>query len=290
MSEKIKKILVTGANGQLGSELKVIAGNNKNFEFIFTDYQELDISNKPAVVSFVKKHKPNYIINCAAYTAVDKAESEKEKAFLINAESVKNLTEASVEINANFISISTDYVYSGNNFKPYKETDKTAPESVYGETKLAGENEALKYNNSLIIRTSWLYSRFGNNFVKTMLKLGRGHNSLNIIFDQIGTPTYAADLAKAIIEIVTFSEKNGFKPGIYNYSNEGVTSWFDFAHFIFKYKNIDCKISAIETTEYPTPAKRPHYSVMNKAKIKSTFNISIPHWHDSLIECLKFLD
>ena len=275
-------ILVTGSNGQLGSELKKISEKNDTYNFIFTDYKELDITKSEEVNTFFEKNNINYVFNCAAYTAVDKAESEEEKAYLINATGVKHLAEASHKFNAKLISISTDYVYSGSNFTPYKEEEQTAPQSAYGRTKLAGEQEALKYNNSIIIRTSWLYSEFGNNFVKTMIRLGTERDKLSVVFDQIGTPTYAGDLAKAMMDIVDYSETKQFIAGIYNYSNEGVCSWYDFAKCIFELKNIDCKLSPIETKDFPTPASRPFFSVMNKAKIKNTFNIEIPHWHDSL--------
>ncbi|MCK4630886.1 MAG: dTDP-4-dehydrorhamnose reductase, partial [Bacteroidales bacterium] len=229
------------------------------------------------------------LINCAAYNAVDKAEEEKEKAELINTKAVGLLTETCKENDAKFIHISTDYVFNGKTFQPYKETDTPNANSAYGITKLKGENEALKYDNTLIIRTAWLYSSHGKNFVKTMLRLGAERESVNVIFDQIGSPTYAHDLAKAIINIINHANKNkkGFKPGIYNFTNEGVCSWYDFAVSIMKFAELPCKVLPIETKDYFLPASRPFYSVLNKSKIKTTFNIDIPHWKESLDKCIK---
>ncbi len=283
----MKSILVTGANGQLGKEIQNIASDINNFNFIFSDVNSLDITNEAELSLFFEKNSIDYIINCAAYTAVDKAESEKELCNKINSIAVKNLVSFAQEYNINFITISTDYVFDGTNHKPYTENDKTSPNSIYGASKLTGESEALKYEKTIIIRTSWLYSHYGANFIKTMLSLSETRNELNVIFDQIGTPTYAADLAEAIIEIIRYSENNEFAAGIYNYSNEGVTSWYDFAKTIFRITNTNCKVLPIETKDYPTPAARPHYSVLNKSKIKNTFNLFIPYWEDSLAECLK---
>jgi len=283
----MKSILVTGANGQLGKEIQSLASDVKIFNFIFTDVDTLDISNEIELSNFFKKNSIDYIINCAAYTAVDKAESEVELCNKINSVAVKNLVSFAEEYNIKFITVSTDYVFDGTNYKPYTEDDKTSPNSVYGSSKLAGEIEALKYEKSIIIRTSWLYSHFGGNFIRTMLNLSETRNELSVIFDQIGTPTYAADLAGAIIEIIRYSEDNNFVTGIYNYSNEGVTSWYDFAKTIFRITNTNCKVFPIETKDYPTPAARPHYSVLNKSKIKETFNLFIPYWEDSLAECLR---
>ncbi len=285
----IKNILVTGSYGQLGNELKELAGHGLPYHFIWTDIDTLDITDKKALNDFVKKNPIDLLINCAAYNAVDKAEEEKEKAELINTKAVGLLTETCKENDAKFIHISTDYVFNGKTFQPYKETDTPNANSAYGITKLKGENEALKYDNTLIIRTAWLYSSHGKNFVKTMLRLGAERESVNVIFDQIGSPTYAHDLAKAIINIINHANKNkkGFKPGIYNFTNEGVCSWYDFAVSIMKFAELPCKVLPIETKDYFLPASRPFYSVLNKSKIKTTFNIDIPHWKESLDKCIK---
>ena len=283
----MKSILVTGANGQLGKEIQNLASDIEKFNFIFTDVDDLDITNEASLSNFFDKNSIDYIVNCAAYTAVDKAETDIELCNKINSIAVKNLVSFAEEYNVNFITISTDYVFDGTNYKPYTESDKTSPNSIYGASKLTGETEALKYEKSIIIRTSWLYSHYGANFIRTMLNLAETRNELNVIYDQIGTPTYAADLAEAIIEIIRYSENNSFMAGIYNYSNEGVTSWYDFAKTIFRLTNTNCKVIPIETKDYPTPAARPHYSVLNKSKIKNTFNLFIPYWEDSLAECLK---
>ena len=281
-------ILVTGSKGQLGSEINNLASEYM-FNFFFTDKSELDISSKEALSSFIEKNSINVIINCAAYTAVDKAEEEKELAEKINHQSVKFLAELSKEKNIKLIHISTDYVFNGENFKPYTETDITSANGVYGRTKLNGEEVMKNINpqNSIIIRTSWVYSSFGTNFVKTMLRLAKEKESLGVIYDQVGSPTYAKDLAKTILDIVP--KINNKSVEIYNYSNEGVLSWYDFAKEIMRMAKIDCQINPIETKEYPTPVKRPHYSLLNKAKIKEQFNIEIPYWKDSLDNCLKIM-
>ncbi len=287
------KVLVTGAYGQLGSELKEIELQFPNYHFIFTDVDTLDITSEIAVESFFNKNRPDYIINCAAYTAVDKAETEPETAGNINAEAPRILGKYTKQIDAKLIHVSTDYVFDGDANKPYSETDKVNPQGVYGKTKLDGELNCLKENaNSVINRTSWLYSGFGNNFVKTMLRLGSELGSLKVVFDQIGTPTYAADLAKAILSIIEVSEKEPekFIPGVYHYSNEGVASWYDFAKAIFEIKNIQCNVTPVLSDEFPSPAKRPHFSVLNKTKIKNTFDIEIPYWRDSLKKCILKLD
>lgn len=287
MTNKLN-ILVTGSNGQLGSEIKEISSIYK-YNFFFTTKDNLDITEEQSIVSFVEKNNINTIINCAGYTAVDKAEEDKNNADLVNRKAVKKLAKISKEKNIKFIHISTDYVFDGVSNKPYCEEYKTNPNSVYGKTKLDGENEMIKINpyNSIIIRTSWVYSSFGNNFVKTMLKLGNDKEKLGVIFDQIGTPTYARDLAKTILEILP--KVNNDKVTIYNYSNEGVLSWYDFAKEIMAQENLNCKINPIETFQYPTPAKRPHYSLLNKSKIKKDFGIDIPYWKDSLNECLELI-
>jgi len=278
-------ILVTGSNGQLGSEIKQLS-KEYSYRFYFTTKKELDISNMQDIRKYIIYNNIDTIINCAAYTAVDKAENEKELADLINHRAVKNLAILSNELNLKLIHISTDYVFDGKNYKPYSEEDKTNPQSVYGQTKLDGEKSIIEYNlkNSIIIRTSWVYSSFGNNFVKTMLKLGKEKDELGVIFDQVGTPTYARDLAKTILDIIPKIQNS--KLEIYHYSNEGVLSWYDFAKEIMKMAKLNCNIKPIESSEYPTPAKRPHYSLLNKTKIKKEFNIMIPYWKDSLSECL----
>lgn len=279
-------ILVTGSKGQLGSEIRELS-SNYSYTFFFTDRNNIDITSKDSIKAFCQTNNINVIINCAAYTAVDKAESDELNADLVNRKAVKKLALVSSELNIKLIHISTDYVFDGRNFKPYCEEFQTNPQGVYGKTKLDGENEMRDINpkNSIIIRTSWVYSSFGNNFVKTMLRLGREKESLGVIFDQVGTPTYARDLALTILDIIPKIINE--KVEIYNYSNEGVLSWYDFAKEIMRMAKLDCKINSIQTFEYPTPAKRPHFSLLNKSKIKSTFNIEIPFWKDSLDECLK---
>jgi len=281
-------ILVTGSNGQLGSEIKELSSQYK-YNFFFTDRKSLDISNVKAIREFINTNKITHIINTAAYTAVDKAQEDKANANNINHLAVKNLAQIAKDKNIKLIHISTDYVFDGKNYKPYTEDDNTNPNGVYGNTKLDGEVTMQEINplNSIIIRTSWVYSSFGANFVKTMLLLGKERDSLGVIYDQVGTPTYARDLAKAILDILP-NMKNE-KVEIYNYSNEGVLSWYDFAKEIMRMAKINCQINPIETKEYPTPAKRPHYSLLNKSKIKKEFNITIPYWKDSLDECLKTL-
>jgi len=281
-------ILVTGANGQLGSELQMLS-KDYSYTLFFTDRNILDITNKKAIENFTQTNSINTIINCAAYTAVDKAEEDKKSADKVNHLAVKYLAQTAKEQNIKLIHISTDYVFDGKNYKPYNEDDTTCPNGVYGATKLAGEKAMMSINplNSIIIRTSWVYSSFGNNFVKTMLRLGKERDSLGVIFDQVGTPTYARDLAKAILDIVL--HVNNKTVQIYNYSNEGVTSWYDFAKEIMRMAKLTCKIDPILTKQYPTPATRPHYSVLDKSKIKKDFDLTIPYYKDSLDECLKVL-
>ena len=281
------KILVTGANGQLGNEIRLIKKKYTNTDFDFHDVDTLNLLDNKELELYFTKNNPDFVINCAAYTAVDNAEKDKENALKGNCKIVANLVSNSKKHHSKFIHISTDYVFDGNNCIPYKEDDPVNPESEYGRTKLLGEKEALKYKNSVIIRTSWLYSSFGNNFVKTMLRLGKERDNINVIFDQIGTPTYAADLAESILEIINNSIKNNvFYPGIYHYSNEGVTSWYDFAWEIMNLSGINCHVFPIEAKDYPSPAKRPAYSLLNKNKIKTTYNLQIPNWKDSLKRCL----
>jgi dTDP-4-dehydrorhamnose reductase len=271
-------ILVTGSNGQLGSEIKVLEKQFPNYNFIFTDIEELDLTDASTLKNFVETNNINVCINCAAYTAVDKAEDEQELALLVNAQAVENLALACNNVNARLIHVSTDYVFDGTNNRPYLETDSPSPNSFYGFSKLEGERAVTNnISNFVIIRTSWLYSSFGNNFVKTMMRLGKEREELGVVVDQIGTPTYAADLAKAIMATVE-SEKSG----IYHYSNQGVISWYDFAKTIMRINNIDCKVNAIESKDFPAKANRPFYSVLNKAKIAQDFNIEVPYWLDSL--------
>jgi len=282
------KILVTGSNGQLGSELKELS-QDYNYIFYFTDRETLDISNESDIKKFIESNNINTIINCAAYTAVDKAESDEKSANSINHLAVKYLAQISKEKNIKLIHISTDYVFNGEAFKPYLEDDMVNPNGIYGKTKLEGEKamQAVNPSNSIIIRTSWVYSSFGTNFVKTMLQLGKERESLGVIFDQVGTPTYARDLGKAILDILPSIKSENVS--IYNYSNEGVLSWYDFSKEIMRMAKLDCKVNPIETSAYPTPAIRPHYSLLNKSKIKEKFGINIPYWKDSLDDCLKIM-
>lgn len=281
-----KNILVTGAKGQLGSEIQKLVQHYAEFSFFMTDRTELDITDKQAIEQFCEGNQITVIINCAAYTAVDKAEEEQELADKINHLAVKYMAEIAKQQNIALIHISTDYVFNGQGHRPYLETDETDPQSVYGKTKCKGEQAmlAIAPENSIVIRTSWLYSTFGNNFVKTMLDLGTEKEVLGIIYDQVGTPTYAKDLAKTILCIIP--QLNNRRVEFYHYSNEGVCSWYDFAKAIFEQKKISCVVDPIETTAYPTPATRPHYSLLNKSKIKQTYAIDIPYWKDALSECL----
>lgn len=283
----MQTILVTGCNGQLGSELRFLTDDiyEEDYRFIFTDVEELDITDRQAVTNFVEEHQVNILINCAAYTAVDRAEENFEMADLLNRVAPGYLAEAMDAVGGTMIHISTDYVFDGSAHLPYKEDDPTKPIGVYGRTKLAGEEEViLGCTGSMVIRTAWLYSTYGNNFVKTMLRLGKEKEELGVIFDQIGTPTYARDLARTILHIV----QQGIKPGVYHYTNEGVCSWYDFTRAIHRIAGIDhCHVKPLHTEEYPTPAPRPHYSVLDKTKIKEAFNIEIPWWEDSLKECLN---
>lgn len=282
----VQNILITGAGGQLGSEFRYLAENHKNtaFNFIFVTRKELDIQNNQQVADFCTKNKINVIVNCAAYTAVDKAEKEPNQADAINHLAVKSLANIAKSQNIKLIHISTDYVFDGTAHKPYKESDSTNPQSVYGKTKLDGEQamQAINPVNSIIIRTSWVYSEFGNNFVKTMLRLGKERDELNVVCDQIGTPTNARDLAKAILE--TIPQLTNDNVEIYHYSNAGVCSWYDFAQTIFEINNIKCQVKSIPSEAYPTPAKRPYYSVIDKGKIVKKFDLDINHWRTSLYQ------
>lgn len=283
----MKNILVTGANGQLGNEMRLLAEVNKEYTYFFTDVAELDICDEQAVMNFVTAHQIDIIVNCAAYTAVDKAEDNQELCDKFNHVAPGYLAKAIQTRGGYLVQVSTDYVFDGTAHVPYTEEQPTCPDSVYGTTKLAGEQEAMKYcANTMIIRTAWLYSTFGNNFVKTMLRLGREKDSLGVIFDQIGTPTYARDLAVAIFAAI----HKGIIPGIYHFSNEGVCSWYDFTQMIHHLADIKtCKLRPLHTEEYPTKAKRPHYSVLDKTKIKDIYGIEIPYWVDSLKECIDKL-
>ena len=284
----MKNILITGANGQLGNEMRVLSAENPEYTYFFTDVAELDICNEQAILDFVKANEINVIVNCAAYTAVDKAEESIELCTMLNSDAVGYLAKAAEANDAEFIQISTDYVFDGTAHIPYQETEPTCPNSVYGHTKLAGEQNALTLcTRSMVIRTAWLYSTFGNNFVKTMIRLGKEREALGVIFDQVGTPTYARDLARAIFAAI----RQGVVPGIYHFSNEGVCSWYDFTKAIHRLAGITtCQVKPLHTEEYPTPAKRPHYSVLDKTKIKNTYHIEIPYWMDSLQECISELE
>ena len=284
----MKRILITGANGQLGNEMRVLSEEYPEHAYFFTDVAELDICNEQAVMDFVKANGIHTIVNCAAYTAVDNAEDHVEFCTRLNADAVGYLAKSAEANGAEFIQISTDYVFDGTAHVPYQETDPTCPESVYGSTKLEGERNALAYcSRAMVIRTAWLYSTFGNNFVKTMIRLGKERDSLGVIFDQIGTPTYARDLARAIFEAI----RQGVVPGVYHFSNEGVCSWYDFAKAIHRLAGITtCQVKPLHTSEYPAKAKRPHYSVLDKSKIKATYGMEVPYWMESLEECVEALN
>ena len=284
------KILVTGSKGQLGSELQKLAGNYPGYRFLFTDIDELDITDASAVRCFFERERPEVVINCAAYTAVDQAEDHEDTARLLNAEAAGSLAAASGACDALMVHISTDYVFSGNAERPMTEEDDPDPVSVYGRTKLEGEKAvAANATRAVIIRTSWLYSSFGNNFVKTILRYGRERGTLNVVDDQTGTPTYARDLAEAILNLLP-EMRDIRRAEIFNYSNEGITTWYDFALEIIAVKGIRCTVNPILTKEYPTRAPRPAYSVLSKEKIKQRFGITIQDWRVSLKECLKKID
>jgi dTDP-4-dehydrorhamnose reductase len=288
----MQNILITGKNGQLGNELQVLASSYPQYNFLYTDIAELDITNPTLVSDFFEEYKPVACINAAAYTAVDKAENEKEIALKVNAEAVKILAQSCNKHNAKFIHVSTDYVFDGLATSPYKEDDQTNPVNYYGFTKLKGEQYALTENpSSIVIRTSWVYSTFGNNFVKTMLRLMKERESLNVVSDQVGSPTYAADLAKAILDIVKLiGGSTDNKGGIYHYSNDGIISWYDFAVAIKEISGSNCKVYPIPTSAYPTPAKRPAYSAFDKQKIQKVFPVEIRAWKDSLQEFFSRLN
>lgn len=278
-------ILVTGCNGQLGNEIQLLEREYPQHQWYNTDVQELDITDVNAIRQFVLEHQIDGIINCAAYTAVDKAEEQEELCTKLNAEAPAYLASAVGSRGGWMIQISTDYVFDGTSHVPYVEDDDTCPNSVYGRTKLVGELNVQKLcEKSMIIRTAWLYSTFGNNFVKTMIRLGKERSELGVIFDQIGTPTYAHDLAHVIMTVV----RKGIVPGVYHFTNEGVISWYDFAKAIHRIAGIKtCHVRPLHTAEYPTPARRPHYSVLDKTKIKKVYGIEIPYWEESLRDCLE---
>lgn len=280
------KLLVTGANGQLGSEIQALSLSYPHYAFTFIDRSVLDMADTKAIETYFTDRTFDAIINCAAYTTVDKAESEPELADAINHQAVHTLAKIAQKTHAALIHISTDYVFNGQNYRPYVENDATDPQGVYGQTKRDGENAILSVapKNTVIIRTSWVYSNTGANFVKTMLRLGRERESLGVIFDQVGTPTYARDLAKAILDILPKLQNE--TPEIFHYSNEGVASWYDFAQTIFELSGVQCAVNPITTDQYPTPATRPHYTLLNKKKIKEYFGLSIPYWKKSLKECI----
>lgn len=283
----MKNVLITGANGQLGNEMRLLAEKNTGYHYYFTDVAELDICDEKAVAAYIEEHLIDIVVNCAAYTAVDKAEDNVELCDRLNHLAPGYLAKAIQSRGGALIQVSTDYVFDGSAHVPYSEGQPTCPDSVYGSTKLAGEQEALKYcSSTVIIRTAWLYSAFGNNFVKTMLRLGKERESLGVVFDQIGTPTYARDLAAAIFTILD----KGIVPGVYHFSNEGVCSWYDFTKMIFRLAGItSCQVKPLHTCEYPAKANRPHYSVLDKTLIKETYGVEIPYWVDSLQECVQKL-
>ena len=284
----MKQILVTGASGQVGSEIKSLASSLVAFNFVFTNHTELDITSAESLESFFSEQSFYAVVNCAAYTAVDKAETEKEIAFKINEQGAGNIAAAAAKHNCRFVHISTDFIFDGTAHVPITEDEKPNPLSVYGLSKLKGDETVLRQNpEALILRTSWVYSSFGNNFVKTILRLCRERDAINVIADQTGTPTYARDLAIAIVYILQEPE---WLPGIYNYSNEGTASWYDFAIAIRDLAGLKTQINPIETSQYPTPAVRPKFSVLNKKKVKETFGLQIPYWRHSLQECMALLN
>jgi dTDP-4-dehydrorhamnose reductase len=286
-----KKILITGANGQLGNEMRLLAPHHLDMDFDFTDVAELDLCDADAVDRYCEALRPAYIVNCAAYTAVDKAEDDTELCWKINKDAAENLAKVATRIGAKLLHVSTDYVFDGTNTSPYLETDPVCPASAYGRSKLDGERAVEACcPQSVIVRTAWLYSSFGNNFVKTMIRLGKERDSLNVVSDQIGSPTFAGDLAKALMAVIESAEKGHFVPGIYHYSNDGVCSWYEFTLKIHALAGITtCAVQPIPSAEYPAKAQRPAYSVLSKEKIKATYGITIPHWETSLAECIATL-
>lgn len=284
----MRNILITGANGQLGNEMRVLSAEHPEYNYFFTDVQELDICNEQAIADYVQENSIDCIVNCAAYTAVDKAEENIELCDKLNHIAPGYLAKAAASRNAALIQVSTDYVFDGTNHTPYCEEEPTCPASVYGRTKLDGEQKAASIcPRTMIIRTAWLYSTFGNNFVKTMIRLGKERAQLGVIFDQVGTPTYARDLARAIYAAIA----KKVVPGVFHFSNEGVCSWYDFTKAIHRIAGVTtCKVNPLHTADYPTAAARPHYSVLDKTKIKAVLGIEIPYWEDSLVACIKELN
>lgn len=278
------RILITGANGQLGNALRLELAGDPNIDAVYTDVEDLDITNAEAVENFLRDNAIEMMVNCAAYTAVDRAESDELRAAAINTEAVGIIGQAAGRLGIRVIHISTDYVFSGESYRPYEEKDEPFPQSIYGRTKLEGEGLLTSFcKDAVIIRTAWLYSEFGNNFVKTMLRLAGEREELGVVSDQIGTPTYAGDLAAAIHAVIRSDE---WKPGIYHFTDEGVASWYDFAKSIFEIAGKDIRVKPLLTSEYPTAARRPMYSVLSKNKIKRTYNIEIPYWRESLEKCI----
>ncbi len=287
----MKKILVTGANGQLGSEIRNLPGGVEGFDFLFTDVDSLDVTDPYAVGAFFRAQKPSYVVNCAAYTAVDRAEKDEQAAFLLNGKAPGILADCCRSAGARLIHISTDYVFDGRSWLPYQEEDPTNPTGIYGRSKREGEINCLAASGPVIVRTSWLYSRYGANFVKTMLRLGRERETIRVVYDQVGSPTHARDLAGAILEMVARAEKTPglWAPGIYHYANQGVCSWYDFAAAVHALAGIRCRLIPVRTAEYPTLAARPPYSVLDKSKITALYGFSIPHWMESLRDCIIML-
>lgn len=284
----MKKIIVTGANGQLGSEIRLLAKHYSNFDFDFVDRDDFSLEDNNSIIAYFEKSQPDFCINCAAYTAVDRAESEQDIADLVNHKAVAVIAEWCAKNDCKLIHISTDYVFDGNSPLPLIEDQATQPQNIYGATKLAGEKACIAQNpDSIIIRTAWVYSEFGANFVKTMLRLMKERDAIGVVNDQVGSPTYAGDLAQVILAIIV---DVNWKPGIYHYSNEGEISWFDFAIAIKELTNSGCIVNGVSTAEYPTPAKRPAYSLLNKNKIKKVYGIEIPNYKDSLRHCLNRLE
>jgi dTDP-4-dehydrorhamnose reductase len=285
-------ILITGAKGQLGNELKVISRKYFGYDFVFTDIDSLDITNQVKTYEFIHKTRPDWIINCAAYNQVDKAEEDYDNALLINGTAVKNIANSIKDTTCRLVHISTDYVFNGNSTQPYAEYSLPDPLSAYGRSKLEGEKAALLHHGTMVIRTSWLYSSFGSNFVKTIIRLGKERESLKVVSDQKGTPTYAYDLAEAILHIISgvARQQIAFNAGIYNYSNEGECSWYEFATAIIEEAGLKCTVIPISGADWPTAAKRPEYSVLNKTKIRENYNLLISDWRASLKKCMKIIN
>lgn len=285
----MNSVLVTGCNGQLGREMQELAARFGEFSVTFTDVEELDITDESAVVGFVAQLHPRFIVNCAAYTAVDRAESDERTAWLLNVQAVRNLVNAAERVGASLVHISTDYVFDGTSSVPYKESDQEHPVSVYGKTKAEGERAVLDYEMGTVIRTSWLYSPHGNNFAKTIRRLGRERSELQVVFDQVGTPTYALDLAEVIYLLLRRSAEGHHASGLFHFSNEGVCSWYDFAREILLSSDIACRLLPVESSVFPSPVKRPSYSVLNKSKIKTLLQLDIRHWQEAWRHCLTRL-